>query len=178
MRYYLYFLILLVITFCIAISIAPSATFACTTQCDVTAPNGFPLPHGEYTITAGYFDPSYFLEFHREHTGVDLIPNAQWYKIHPHIRNIILTSPLNGKFLQYHSSCGGNAAIVYNKKYQIYLGHISASLKQNNDIVRQGDPIAYMGDTGSCATGKHVHYEIKELINSKWILQNPLDYQQ
>lgn len=49
--------------------------------------------------------------------------------------------------------------------------HNSSLLKRQGDIVRVGEPIAYIGDSGSYSSGPHLHFEL-------WIAGNPVDPQQ
>lgn len=49
--------------------------------------------------------------------------------------------------------------------------HNSSLLKHQGDIVRVGEPIAYIGDSGDQSTGPHLHFEL-------WIAGNPVDPQQ
>lgn len=50
--------------------------------------------------------------------------------------------------------------------------HNSALLKQQGDIVKSGDPIAIIGDTGEQSSGPHLHFEL--WANGSPV--NPLDY--
>lgn len=58
----------------------------------------------------------------------------------------------------------GNAVSIYK--------HNSALLKHEGDMVRAGEPIAYLGNTGNHKTGPHLHFEL--WINGKAV--NPLQY--
>ena len=144
-------------------------------NCDMI-PQEFPIPNGEYTLTNNYYDYNYYLQTGFWHTGVDLIPNANWYKDHPNQSVVNLVSTMYGKLIYAYSDCGGYAAIVENSEYIIYLGHIDHFLVKDGDVVTRNTPIAVMGNSGSCQTGKHVHFEIHHLMNGKWELVNPNDY--
>lgn len=50
--------------------------------------------------------------------------------------------------------------------------HNSANLKQEGDIVKAGDPIAIIGETGELTTGPHLHFELWNEGNPV----NPIDY--
>ena len=50
--------------------------------------------------------------------------------------------------------------------------HNSSLLKHEGDVVRAGEPIAYIGNTGELTTGPHLHFEL--WVNGKPI--NPLVY--
>jgi murein DD-endopeptidase MepM/ murein hydrolase activator NlpD len=50
--------------------------------------------------------------------------------------------------------------------------HNSALLKRQGDIVKAGDPIAIIGDSGELTTGPHLHFEL--WANGSPV--NPLDY--
>jgi murein DD-endopeptidase MepM/ murein hydrolase activator NlpD len=42
------------------------------------------------------------------------------------------------------------------------------------DIIKQGDVIASMGNTGFFSLGKHLHFELWILENKRWININPV----
>lgn len=49
--------------------------------------------------------------------------------------------------------------------------HNSSLLKRQGDVVRVGEPIAYIGDSGKYSSGPHLHFEL-------WISGKPVDPQQ
>ena len=54
----------------------------------------------------------------------------------------------------------GNVISVYK--------HCSALIKREGDVVRVGDPLGYLGNTGHLSSGPHLHFEL-------WILGKPID---
>lgn len=50
---------------------------------------------------------------------------------------------------------------VDGKPWLFYLGHLSKILVKKGDIVREGDLIAYSGDTGH-SSGPHLHIETRD----------------
>lgn len=63
-------------------------------------------------------------------------------------------------------------AIQHPNNFISVYKHNSALLKQQGDIVRSGDPIAIIGDTGEQSSGPHLHFEL--WANGSPV--NPLDY--
>ena len=53
-----------------------------------------------------------------------------------------------------------------------YYAHCSKLLKKSGDTVKQGELIAYMGNTG-VSTGSHLHFELR---NSEGISRDPLEH--
>lgn len=63
-------------------------------------------------------------------------------------------------------------AIQHPSNFISVYKHNSALLKQQGDIVRSGDPIAIIGNTGEQSSGPHLHFEL--WANGSPV--NPLDY--
>ena len=63
-------------------------------------------------------------------------------------------------------------AIQHPNNFISVYKHNSALLKQQGDIVRSGDPIAIIGDSGEQSSGPHLHFEL--WANGSPV--NPLDY--
>lgn len=63
-------------------------------------------------------------------------------------------------------------AIQHPNNFISVYKHNSALLKQQGDIVKSGDPIAIIGDTGEQSSGPHLHFEL--WANGSPV--NPLDY--
>ncbi|MDA3906279.1 MAG: M23 family metallopeptidase [Bacteroidales bacterium] len=63
-------------------------------------------------------------------------------------------------------------AIQHPNNFISVYKHNSALLKQQGDIVKAGDPISIIGDTGEQSSGPHLHFEL--WANGSPV--NPLDY--
>ncbi len=63
-------------------------------------------------------------------------------------------------------------AIQHPNNFISVYKHNSALLKQQGDIVKAGDPIAIIGDSGEQSSGPHLHFEL--WANGSPV--NPLDY--
>lgn len=66
---------------------------------------------------------------------------------------------------------GNIVKIDHQNGYQTYYAHCSEVLVSSGDIVKKGDLIAKVGNTGR-STGAHLHFEIRKNGET----QNPLDY--
>jgi murein DD-endopeptidase MepM/ murein hydrolase activator NlpD len=137
-----------------------------------------PVPSGSpflapYIVTAYYHDPSYFAEFHTQHTGIDMVPKDM-----DESKGIIYAT-MSGMGYYYHEVCSGNAVIIEDADYLIYFGHVAEYLFPDNTEVVKGQPIAMMGESGElgvCVTGPHLHYQISEKIDGVFQIINPLPY--
>ena len=61
------------------------------------------------------------------------------------------------------SRCAGNMVILtHGKGYETRYFHLSryADGLHSGQTVRQGETIGYVGNTGTCTTGPHLHYEV------------------
>ena len=63
-------------------------------------------------------------------------------------------------------------AIQHPNNFISVYKHNSALLKQQGDIVKSGDPIAIIGDSGELSSGPHLHFEL--WANGSPV--NPMDY--
>ncbi len=157
------------ILFIISLPSSQPKSFSTTSQ---FIPNGVPLP-GAFIITAGYHDPSYVKIFHKEHTGIDLIPAP------PYKNPVILHSTISGIAYHYSEQCSGNAIIIINPQFIVYLGHIASFLVPNQSHVSYGENVATMGESGElgvCITGAHVHYQIYKKVDGKYMIVDPTGY--
>lgn len=139
-------------------------------------PQGSPLPPGAYVITAYFHDPAYFKIFHKQHTGIDMVPSNYTQSSN---QVVLLHTTIDGIAYRYTDSCSGNAVIVINSEYIIYLGHIQTFLINNGQNVHYGDTVATMGESGKlgeCVTGAHVHYQIYKKENGIFTIVDPLPY--
>jgi len=68
---------------------------------------------------------------------------------------------------------GGYGNVVFldftykNKKFRCTYGHLEKSYVKTNQIVKKGDPIGIVGNTGGDYP-IHLHFEIKDMSKKKW----------
>lgn len=65
----------------------------------------------------------------------------------------------SGNYYDGHSIYGGMSRIEHDSGYITTYAHLDYVFIQEGDIVKQGDVIGYMGNTG-LSSGKHLHFEI------------------
>lgn len=168
----IYILVLILI-----IVISLNSSFNYKSNQSQIVPQGVPLP-GDYTITAYFHDINYYNTFHEWHTGIDMIPSTIWIKNHNN-EEVFLHSTISGTGYTYTEKCTGNAALVINSNYIIYLGHVKSFLFNNGDTISFGQKIAIMGESGElgkCITGPHVHYQIFKKIDNNFVIIDPITY--
>lgn len=105
-----------------------------------------------------FFDPQ------KRHYGIDIAGSE----------NAVVKSVYNGTvlFSDFTLKTGYIIAIQHpNNMISVYK-HNSALLKHTGDVVRAGEPIAFIGNTGELTTGPHLHLEL--WYNGKAI--NPVEY--
>ncbi len=87
------------------------------------------------------------------HDGVD-IANREWTPIY---------APADGVVSKAHSSTGGYGKVIVlehgNSGYVTKYAHLNDMLVVKDAVVKRGELIAYMGNTGR-STGSHLHYEV------------------
>lgn len=71
-------------------------------------------------------------------------------------------------FANFTVETGYTIAIQHADNIISLYKHCSTLLKKEGDVVLVGEPIAYLGNTGSLTTGPHLHFEI-------WMAGNPVD---
>ncbi len=146
-------------------------------------PTQIPLGgHGlEYAIvTAGFMDPAYFLQFGKNHTGIDLVPNNTYFtnsESYKKNQQIVAYATTTGTTKYYVDGYGGLTVETINQTGTIKTIeiHMKQVFVKTGDQVQAGTPIGIMGMTGD-ATGEHVHYEIQTKQGNTWISVNPLMY--
>lgn len=123
---------------------------------------GLPTDYLFYTPLKGkvisVFEP------HKRHYGIDIAG----------IENAVIKSVYNGTvlFSDFTLKTGYIIAIQHpNNMISVYK-HNSALLKHTGDVVRAGEPIAFIGNTGELTSGPHLHLEL--WYNGKAI--NPVEY--
>ncbi len=151
------------------------------TQSSIPTQNPFGGIGMSYTsITAGFLDPAYFLNFGKNHTGIDLVPNDEYYKsskTYAETKKIIVYATHTGTANFYTDGKGGETVEVTNNDASlksIYI-HFKEVYVNTGDTIQAGTPLGEMGKTGF-ATGEHLHYEIRIKDGNNWLPVNPLTY--
>ncbi|GDX35812.1 hypothetical protein LBMAG18_03230 [Alphaproteobacteria bacterium] len=113
----------------------------------------FGRPMKNYYVSSGFgmrVDP--LTHRYNHHSGLDFVGVANEKIISPSAGKVILA----GKFSDY-----GNAVVIdHGYGISTRYGHLSAIKVKEGDIVRQGEVIAFQGNTGR-STGAHLHYEVR-----------------
>lgn len=75
-----------------------------------------------------------------------------------------LGSPGNGTVKSYsYSSCGGNTHVVgYENGWETRFLHCSASIQPAGTAVTRNVDVAKSGNTGTCTSGPHLHFEVRK----------------
>lgn len=109
-------------------------------------------------IITSPFDPI------KGHLGIDIVAKE----------NEAIKSVLDGTVIlsNWTLETGYTIAIQHQQNIVSVYKHNSALLKKTGDVVRAGDPIAIIGQTGEYTTGPHLHFE---LWNDGYPV-NPRDY--
>lgn len=99
-----------------------------------------------------------------KHYGIDFVAE----------RNDAVKSVYDGTviFADWTTNTGYVIAIQHPNNFITVYKHNSALLKQEGDVVKSGDPIAIIGDSGEQSSGPHLHFEL--WANGSPV--NPLDY--
>lgn len=150
-------------------------------QAAVPAQNPFGGEGMSYTsVTAGFMDPSYLLQFGKNHTGIDIIPNSAYYTNSQSYRTskkAIIYSTHSGTAEFYIDGEGGETVVILNDTSDLktkYI-HFEDVYINSGEKVQAGTPLGEMGGTGF-ATGEHLHYEIQVKNGDTWSPVNPLQY--
>ncbi len=150
-------------------------------QSAIPSQNPFGGTGMSYTsITAGFMDPGYLLQFGKTHTGIDMVPNSTYYangQTYQQNNKIVIFATHTGTAKSYVDSEGGETVEVLNNDGDlktIYI-HFKDVYVKTGDTIQAGMPLGEMGDSGF-ATGKHLHYEIQIKDNTSWKSVNPLIY--
>ncbi len=132
------------------------------------------------SITAGFMDPSYLMQFGKNHTGIDMVPNSTYYSsssTYQQDKKITIYATHTGKARYYVDSDGGETVEVLSSAGDlktIYI-HFKEVYVKTGDDIKAGTPLGEMGNTGF-ATGEHLHYEIQLKEGNNWRPVNPLTY--
>lgn len=130
------------------------------------------------TVTSGYNVVRVIDGVKNVHKGVDIVPSSIWYQENPgkgptdSINRAILT----GKVTNSKDGYGALCSTIENDYYKVLYCHCDAFIAQDGAIVKYGDPICFMGNTGF-STGVHTHIGMYEK-NSQggWNLMDPTPF--
>lgn len=132
------------------------------------------------TVTTEFMDPTYFLAWGVPHTGIDLVPSANYYVYSEEFKQagrVTVFATHNGKATFFVDQFGGNTVEDINDGETlktVYI-HMSQVYVSSGQTLKAGTPIGVMGSTGR-STGPHVHYEIRVKSGSGWTLVNPRNF--
>lgn len=151
------------------------------TQTVVPAQNPFGGVGMSYTsITAGFMDPAYLLQFGKNHTGIDMVPNSTYYansESYQQNKKVIIYATHTGTAKFYIDSDGGETVEVLSSdgNLKTIFIHFKDVYVNTGDPIQAGTALGEMGGTGF-ATGEHLHYEIQIKEGNNWRPVNPLTY--
>ncbi len=150
-------------------------------QTVVPAQNPFGGVGMSYTsITAGFMDPAYLLQFGKNHTGIDMVPNSTYHsnnESYQQNKKVIIYATHTGTARFYIDSDGGETVEILSsdENLKTIFIHFKDVYVNTGDLVQAGTALGEMGGTGF-ATGEHLHYEIQIKEGNNWRPVNPLTY--
>ena len=131
------------------------------------------------TTTATFMDPTYSF-FNGIHTGLDLIPNGNYYASSGAYRMTgkpVVMATISGRCLFYIDFFGALVVEIVNQDGTLKTVdmHLAQSFVATGDVIDAGQPIGIMGGTGF-TTGPHLHYEVRIRNGLSWQAVNPAGY--
>lgn len=125
---------------------------------DEETPRIVNLPPQEIPLGQRYFTPpvsgeiSFAFSPEKKHLGVDVIAP----------KNTPVKSVMDGfvLFSDWSLETGNTICIQHKDNLVSFYKHNSALLKSEGDIVKAGEAIAIIGNTGTHSTGPHLHFEL------------------
>ncbi|MGB1217057.1 MAG: M23 family metallopeptidase, partial [Saprospiraceae bacterium] len=96
----------------------------------------------------------------KKHWGVDLLAPKDT-PIQAAMRGIVI-------FSDWTQETGHTLAIQHDNNIVTFYKHNSTLLKNVGDLVKSGEAIAIIGNTGTLSSGPHLHFEV-------WYNGNPID---
>jgi len=142
----------------------------------------FPILEEDYLITSPYgIRVSPILNVEMKHQGVDLfsVYNAQVVAVKD---GVVIehwpppgTPHPNGGVFSGHPIYGGLVVIEHEDGFKSLYAHLSWTRVFTNKVVRQGEIVGRIGDTG-VSTGQHLHFEImyeNETVNPLLYIELP-----
>ncbi len=132
------------------------------------------------TITAYFHDSNYYLTFGKVHTGIDMVPNDNYFqnsKTYKATGKIIPLSTLSGTVNYYVDGDGGNTVVLTNDQNSLraLFLHFSQVFVATGQTIKAGTQLGIMGHTGF-ATADHLHYEIQVNNGGNWTPVDSLPY--
>ena len=132
------------------------------------------------SITSYFLEPSYYMQFGRTHSGLDMVPSQSYYsnsQTYKDTHQVVVFSTISGTVREFVDEYGGETVEITNadNTFKVLFIHFSSKLVKTGDIIKSGTPVGIMGGTGF-ATGDHVHYEVKIKDGETWRAVNPLSY--
>ena len=98
----------------------------------------------------------------QDHNGLDLISKAGDLNIY---------APMDGVVKSYYNDTvygGGNTMVLqHHSGWRSGYAHLKKNLVKAGDTVKQGQPIAIMGNTGGHTTGTHLHWTVTNPAGTK-----------
>lgn len=131
------------------------------------------------TITSTFMDPNYSF-FNGVHTGLDLIPNGNYYAssgAYKMTGKPVIMATISGRCMFYVDYFGALVVEIVNTEgtmKTVYM-HLDQVYVATGDSVNAGQPIGVMGNTGF-STGAHLHYEVRIRNGLFWQAVNPAGY--
>ncbi len=128
------------------------------------------LPRAELPLGQRFFSPPVSGDISKKynssekHFGVDIIAP----------KNTAIKSALDGYVISadWNLETGNTIAIQHRDNVITFYKHNSALLKKAGDMVKAGEAIAIIGNTGDHSTGPHLHFELWH----KGIPVDPMDF--
>lgn len=158
--------------------VAPDPSFA---ETSVPRQNPFGGSGMSYSVVTAYFlDPNYFLQFGKQHMGMDIVPSDSYYQnstTYKQIHKIVAFSTINGTVNHYIDEYGGETVEVTNSdgSLKAIFVHFSQVFVNTGDTIKAGTAVGIMGASGE-ATGPHVHYQIDTKNGNTWNPVNAINY--
>lgn len=103
-----------------------------------------------YTPTRGIVSSHFDTD--GKHPGIDIAANPN--------ESVLATLDGTVIFSDYTAETGYVIAIQHRQEFISVYKHCAALLKQEGNLVKGGDVIAVVGNTGTLTTGPHLHFEL------------------
>ncbi len=130
------------------------------------------------TVTSGYNLVRIIFGVKHTHKGVDVVPSGTWFAENPGkgSTDAVNRAILYGRVRNIKDKNGALCSYVENDRYRTMYCHCDAFIAQEGAIVRYGDPVCFMGNTGF-STGVHTHIEIFEKAgDGSWFRVDPMPF--
>jgi murein DD-endopeptidase MepM/ murein hydrolase activator NlpD len=140
--------------------------FAKKIQDDLNAEKGF-QSKDEILRGVFFFSPvkgTVSQKMTKDHPGVDIVTKED------EVVKVVLDGTVI--FSDWTTRNGRTIIVNHGNKFISVYKHNAVLLKKQGEMVRAGDPIALVGDSGENSTGPHLHFEL--IFEGKYV--NPLNY--